>query len=143
LRHCAGGPGSNKSALCQKAVRQAPGWVHFSVGRLLRATAETTDPRQGNDSHLVRQAISSGEMVPQVCCVTRVRTERKSRTPITKSIMTAIFRFYHDILEINAPCIQTAGTATKPEGLTFAVTPYTRIREELGSNPDPNAGYPY
>jgi len=63
---CAGGPGSNKSALCQKAVRQAPGWVHFSVGRLLRATAETTDPRQGNDSHLVRQAISSGEMVPQV-----------------------------------------------------------------------------
>lgn len=65
-RACAGGPGSNKSALCQKAVRQAPGWVHFSVGRLLRATAETTDPRQGNDSHLVRQAISSGEMVPQV-----------------------------------------------------------------------------
>ncbi|XP_023708502.1 uncharacterized protein LOC111865032, partial [Cryptotermes secundus] len=60
-----GGPGSNKSALCQKAVRQAPGWVHFSVGRLLRATAETTDPRQGNDSHLVRQAISSGEMVAQ------------------------------------------------------------------------------
>lgn len=72
---CAGGPGSNKSALCQKAVRQAPGWVHFSVGRLLRATAETTDPRQGNDSHLVRQAISSGEMVPQVSCIHRVAIE--------------------------------------------------------------------
>jgi adenylate kinase family enzyme len=71
----AGGPGSNKSALCQKAVRQAPGWVHFSVGRLLRATAETTDPRQGNDPHLVRQAISSGEMVPQVSYVHSVPIE--------------------------------------------------------------------
>lgn len=72
---CSGGPGSNKSALCQKAVRQAPGWVHFSVGRLLRATAETTDPRQGNDSQLVRQAISSGEMVPEVSYVYRVLIE--------------------------------------------------------------------
>ncbi|KDR22222.1 hypothetical protein L798_01828, partial [Zootermopsis nevadensis] len=70
-----GGPGSNKSALCQKAVRQAPGWVHFSVGRLLRATAETTDPRQGNDSHLVRQAISSGEMVPQTFVLQLVESQ--------------------------------------------------------------------
>lgn len=60
-----GGPGSNKAALCQKAVRQAPGWAHFSIGRLLRAAAEQTDSK-GNDSLLVRQAISSGEMVPQV-----------------------------------------------------------------------------
>ena len=59
----AGGPGSNKSSLCQKAVRQAPGWAHISVGRLLRAAAENT---HGNDAHLVRQSISAGEMVQPV-----------------------------------------------------------------------------
>ncbi|KAL0274363.1 UNVERIFIED_CONTAM: hypothetical protein PYX00_006810 [Menopon gallinae] len=69
-----GGPGSNKAALCQKAARQAPGWAHFSVGRLLRAAAETTDPTS-NDSLLVRQAISSGEMAPQTYVLQLVETE--------------------------------------------------------------------
>ncbi|XP_052132426.1 adenylate kinase, partial [Frankliniella occidentalis] len=58
------GPGSNKSSLCQKAARQTPGWAHVSIGRLLRQAAEQApDPRQGGDAHLVRHAISNGEMV--------------------------------------------------------------------------------
>lgn len=62
-----GGPGSNKAALCQKAIRNVPGWAHFSIGRLLRSAAESD--MRGNDSLLIRQAISSGEMVPAVSLV--------------------------------------------------------------------------
>ncbi|KAK6616896.1 hypothetical protein RUM43_014866 [Polyplax serrata] len=69
-----GGPGSNKASLCQKVVRQAPGWTHFSVGRLLRAASDTNDPK-ANDSFLVRQAISAGEMVPQAYVLQLVETE--------------------------------------------------------------------
>ncbi|KAE8736901.1 hypothetical protein FOCC_FOCC017641 [Frankliniella occidentalis] len=50
--------------MCQKAARQTPGWAHVSIGRLLRQAAEQApDPRQGGDAHLVRHAISNGEMV--------------------------------------------------------------------------------
>ncbi|XP_058824401.1 adenylate kinase isoenzyme 5 isoform X2 [Topomyia yanbarensis] len=59
-----GGPGSNKATLCLKAVGTNPGWGHFSVGRLLRAIAES-DPRLGTDNYAVKEAITAGEMVPK------------------------------------------------------------------------------
>ncbi|XP_058452482.1 adenylate kinase isoenzyme 5 isoform X2 [Malaya genurostris] len=59
-----GGPGSNKATLCLKAVGTNPGWGHFSVGRLLRAIAES-DPRVGTDNYAVKEAIAAGEMVPK------------------------------------------------------------------------------
>ncbi|XP_069690528.1 adenylate kinase isoenzyme 5 isoform X2 [Periplaneta americana] len=94
-----GGPGSNKSALCQKAVRQAPGWVHFSVGRLLRATAETTDPHQGNDSHLVRQAISSGEMVPQTIVLQLVESQMTTNMSAQGILMDGFPRDMNQVYE--------------------------------------------
>ena len=60
-----GGPGSNKGYLCQKAVRQVPGWAHISVGRLLRAATDAND-FNANDTFVLKQAISAGELVPQV-----------------------------------------------------------------------------
>ncbi|XP_052897678.1 uncharacterized protein LOC128304524 [Anopheles moucheti] len=59
-----GGPGSNKATLCLKAVGTNPGWGHFSVGRSLRAVAES-GPRVGSDNYAVKEAITAGEMVPK------------------------------------------------------------------------------
>ncbi|XP_050077269.1 uncharacterized protein LOC126564310 [Anopheles maculipalpis] len=59
-----GGPGSNKATLCLKAVGINPGWGHFSVGRSLRAVAES-GPRVGSDNYAVKEAITAGEMVPK------------------------------------------------------------------------------
>lgn len=58
-----GGPGSNKAVICSRAVTQRPGWIHISIGRVLRAAAEPSPTK--TDSQVIRQAISSGEMVPQ------------------------------------------------------------------------------
>ncbi|XP_076625518.1 adenylate kinase isoenzyme 5 [Colletes latitarsis] len=52
-----GGPGSNKENLCTQAVRNMPGWVHVSIGGLLRTMASSNT--------IVKEAIVSGEMVPQ------------------------------------------------------------------------------
>ncbi|XP_032669054.1 adenylate kinase isoenzyme 5 isoform X2 [Odontomachus brunneus] len=51
-----GGPGSNKAALCTEAVRNTPGWLHVSMGGLLRTMASS--------NMVVNEAIVSGEMVP-------------------------------------------------------------------------------
>ncbi|XP_050082037.1 adenylate kinase isoenzyme 5 isoform X2 [Anopheles aquasalis] len=59
-----GGPGSNKATLCLKVVGLNPGWGHFSVGRSLRALAES-GPRVGSDNYAVKEAITAGEMVPK------------------------------------------------------------------------------
>uniref|UniRef100_A0A182QP30 Adenylate kinase isoenzyme 5 n=1 Tax=Anopheles farauti TaxID=69004 RepID=A0A182QP30_9DIPT len=59
-----GGPGSNKATLCLKAVGINPGWGHFSVGRSLRAVAES-GPRVGSENYAVKEAITAGEMVPK------------------------------------------------------------------------------
>ncbi|XP_076750036.1 uncharacterized protein LOC143422939 [Xylocopa sonorina] len=52
-----GGPGSNKENLCTQAVRNMSGWVHVSIGALLRTMASSNT--------IVNEAIVSGEMVPQ------------------------------------------------------------------------------
>lgn len=59
-----GGPGSNKAALCTQALKQNPGWAHFSVGRLLRAAAEPVDTRQAGEQAVIRSSIVDGELVP-------------------------------------------------------------------------------
>ena len=52
-----GGPGSNKASLCTQAVRNMPGWVHVSIGGLLRTMASSNT--------IVNDAIVSGDMAPQ------------------------------------------------------------------------------
>lgn len=52
-----GGPGSNKAVLCSHAVQDMPGWVHVSIGGLLRAMASS--------NATVSEAIVAGEMVSQ------------------------------------------------------------------------------
>lgn len=54
--HMLGGPGSNKAALCTQAVCNMPGWLHISIGELLRTMASS--------NMIVNDAIVSGEMVP-------------------------------------------------------------------------------
>jgi hypothetical protein len=71
------------------------------VGRLLRATAETTDPRQGNDPHLVRQAISTGEMVPQVCHAYRAELEDCSPLFVMKSTLICSGNILQLLLTLN------------------------------------------
>ncbi|XP_051173250.1 adenylate kinase isoenzyme 5 [Leptopilina boulardi] len=52
-----GGPGSNKATLCNQALRNMPGWVHVSVGDILRSMTST--------NVTIHDAIIAGEMVPQ------------------------------------------------------------------------------
>ena len=47
-------------------VRKANGWVHLSLGRLLRVASEPTDPRQAADSGLIMAHIAAGTLVPEV-----------------------------------------------------------------------------
>ncbi|KAG8334577.1 hypothetical protein J6590_087066 [Homalodisca vitripennis] len=70
-----GGPGSNKSSLSQKAVRHASGWVSLSVGRLLRAAAETSEGAASEDAQDIRKAIVAGEMVEQDVVLQLVETQ--------------------------------------------------------------------
>jgi len=53
-----GGPGSNKSSLCQKVLRTNTGWGHVSMGPLLRSLATSQQSLQ--------EAISSGKIVDEV-----------------------------------------------------------------------------
>lgn len=52
-----GGPGSNKATLCDQAIKNSQGWVHVSIGDLLRSMTST--------NVTVHDAIVAGEMVPQ------------------------------------------------------------------------------
>ncbi|BES89274.1 Adenylate kinase [Nesidiocoris tenuis] len=70
-----GGPGSNKWSLCQKVVRKANGWVHLSLGRLLRVASEPTDPRQAADSGLIMAHIAAGTLVPEAVVLPLVETQ--------------------------------------------------------------------
>ncbi|KAF5294183.1 hypothetical protein FQR65_LT10894 [Abscondita terminalis] len=58
-----GGPGSNKAALCEE-VSKDTGWAHVSLGRLLREAAQSADQRNATDFKMIRDSISSGELVP-------------------------------------------------------------------------------
>ncbi|CAG5048302.1 unnamed protein product [Parnassius apollo] len=55
-----GGPGSNKATLCQRAVLQRQGWIHFSLGQRLRALAEAGGG-PASEGAMARAAVSGGE----------------------------------------------------------------------------------
>ncbi|XP_063233560.1 adenylate kinase isoenzyme 5 [Bacillus rossius redtenbacheri] len=102
-----GGPGSNKSSLCQKVVRQCPGWVHCSVGRLLRAATDSTDHSQSSDSQLVRRAISTGEMVPQTCVLQLVESQMRTNMSAQGILMDGFPRDINQVTEFENKFRQT------------------------------------
>lgn len=53
-----GGPGSNKSVLCQKVLRANPSWALVSVGPILRSLASS--------QAVLQEKISSGQIVDEV-----------------------------------------------------------------------------
>ncbi|XP_070509168.1 adenylate kinase isoenzyme 5 [Chironomus tepperi] len=57
-----GGPGSNKTMLCLKAVGMNAGWGHFSTGRTIRTIAES-DPKPLTENFAIKEALMAGEMV--------------------------------------------------------------------------------
>lgn len=58
---CLGGPGSNKSLLCQRVLRANTDWGHVSMGPSLRSLATSQESLQ--------EAISSGKIVDEVICL--------------------------------------------------------------------------
>lgn len=58
-----GGPGSNKASLCSQAAKET-NWAHISLGKLLRAAAESPSSNHNKESALIKDRISAGEMVP-------------------------------------------------------------------------------
>ncbi|XP_059471131.1 adenylate kinase isoenzyme 5 [Neocloeon triangulifer] len=60
-----GGPGSNKTALCQRALRRTPGWGLVSLGRQLRAAAGGSSAPANPGQQQLRDNIAAGEMAMQ------------------------------------------------------------------------------
>ncbi|CAB3371923.1 Hypothetical predicted protein [Cloeon dipterum] len=60
-----GGPGSNKTALCQRALRRTPGWGLISVGRQLRVVAGDAAAPANPAQQQLRGSIARGEMAAQ------------------------------------------------------------------------------
>ncbi|KAF4519864.1 hypothetical protein B566_EDAN005202 [Ephemera danica] len=66
-----GGPGSNKTSLCQRALRRHPGWGLVSLGRQLRAAAGAGGGGGGGGKGSLQQQaalranIAAGEMAAQ------------------------------------------------------------------------------
>lgn len=62
---CVGGPGSGKRQVCGQLAAQLPGWVHISVGQLLRDEVAT---RAGTDDTWVTlgHMMNNGQLVPDV-----------------------------------------------------------------------------
>lgn len=58
-----GGPGSNKANLCTQAARET-GWIHISLGKLLRAAAEPIENRRNSEVAKIKENITNGELVP-------------------------------------------------------------------------------
>ncbi|XP_018895600.2 adenylate kinase isoenzyme 5 [Bemisia tabaci] len=74
-----GGPGSNKFTLCQKAIRKAHGWIHISVGQLLRSLLETTNASQVPDNQL-KNIIARGDLAPSEQVMHLVEREIKNNS---------------------------------------------------------------
>ncbi|XP_022903561.1 adenylate kinase isoenzyme 5 [Onthophagus taurus] len=59
-----GGPGSNKAMLCEQAAKDT-GWMHVSMGKLLRIAAEDSDKKVGgSEARTIKESISNGDLVP-------------------------------------------------------------------------------
>lgn len=66
LFHCyVGGPGSGKLTQSQKLLEKNPGWVHLSMGDLLRAEVAKKGSA-GAKWGMIGDLVSQGEMAPEV-----------------------------------------------------------------------------
>ena len=61
-----GGPGSNKSAYCERVVPLYPGWTHLSCSWMLRDLVSDQLIREAPELQTVRQLLVTGELLPQV-----------------------------------------------------------------------------
>ncbi len=60
-----GGPGSGKATQCERLTERYPGWVHLSMGELLRK--EVFNKGSVDDKwDMVGTLLSQGEMAPEV-----------------------------------------------------------------------------
>ena len=74
-----GGPGCGKATQCRRIIERYPGWVHLSMGDLLRSEIMkrgTVDDKWNLMSNLVQE----GEMAPEVSryisvCVCRINND--------------------------------------------------------------------
>jgi adenylate kinase len=62
-----GGPGSGKLTQAKKLLDKNPGWVHLSMGDLLR-TEVAQKGTAGDKWGMIGDLVSQGEMAPEVSC---------------------------------------------------------------------------
>ncbi|XP_060602072.1 uncharacterized protein LOC132755252 isoform X8 [Ruditapes philippinarum] len=75
----AGGPGSGKGTQCQKIVQRYPGFVHLSMGDILRdeiSTKGTADDKWG----MISQLVSKGEMAPEEVTIDLLKEQLKKNS---------------------------------------------------------------
>ena len=67
-----GGPGSSKSVMCKKLAERYSGYMHVSIGDMLRTCVE----EKKNDNHwkMIAQIVLEGDLVPPVRYRTSART---------------------------------------------------------------------
>ena len=65
VRTFSGGPGSGKATQCARLVERYPGWVHLSMGDLLRQNV-LNKGSAGDKWNLVGDLMQHGEMAPEV-----------------------------------------------------------------------------
>lgn len=73
-----GGPGAGKGTMCELAESQL-GWVHLSMGDLLRAERESGGPTAAT----IEEFISAGKLVPNQITVTLLKTAMENTTRTT------------------------------------------------------------
>ena len=61
-----GGPGSNKSAHCERVAALYPGWTHLSCGWMLRDLVSDQLVRDAPELMAIRRLLVAGELLPQV-----------------------------------------------------------------------------
>jgi adenylate kinase family enzyme len=61
-----GGPGSGKATQCIQLVERYPGWVHLSMGDLLRQNILNKKGGAGDKWNLIGDLMQHGEMAPEV-----------------------------------------------------------------------------
>ena len=66
ISYSPGGPGSGKGTQCEKIVQRYPGFVHLSMGDILRT--QISDKGTADEKwSMISQLLSKGEMAPEVC----------------------------------------------------------------------------
>ncbi|XP_050307219.1 adenylate kinase isoenzyme 5 [Anthonomus grandis grandis] len=93
-----GGPGSNKAALCSSAAKDN-GWTHISLGKLLRAQAESSQPLSRKEITKLKECISNGDLVPSETVMKHVDTIMESNADAKGIILDGFPRDMDQALE--------------------------------------------